>query len=67
MVETNPSDEELDEYDPYSTALKSDDEAAQLRTVSLEDEPGRDHRPTPGSENAPTRRSHEDVPRRNAQ
>ena len=38
-----------------------------MASGSQEEEPGRDHRPTPGSENAPTRSSHEDVPRRNVQ
>lgn len=38
MLETNPFDEDLDDVDPYSTALNSDDEAAQLQMVSQEDD-----------------------------
>ena len=36
MVETAPSDEEVD---PYYNTLDSDEEAEQLRTVSQEEEP----------------------------
>ena len=54
MVETNPFDEDLDDEDPYNTTLDSDDEAAQLRTVSQEDDQNGDEVASPKSVNFAT-------------
>jgi hypothetical protein len=47
MVESTPFDEDWDEQDPYLTALNSDEETAQLRTVSQEDDPADSYEDAP--------------------
>jgi hypothetical protein len=53
MVESNPFDEDVDKLDPYSTALNSDEEAGQLRTVSQEDDLAEVDEETPRSISPP--------------